>query len=172
MLRLCCPRTDRGEGDQEAGASPARSRHCNRGANPKTPPQARASGKAGRAESRESGDWPFARDPNPGRGPREGGTHAEVPRTEPSLRPAAVESAGARAAAPGAPRTGRRPLRLPARVRPRRATSARRSLPLDRPVVLFYLRRGLAAGLLAGLLAGLFAFLVGEPQLDRAIALE
>lgn len=35
-----------------------------------------------------------------------------------------------------------------------------------------YLRRGLAAGLLAGLLAGLFAFFVGEPMLDRAIALE
>ena len=35
-----------------------------------------------------------------------------------------------------------------------------------------YLRRGMAAGLLAGLLAGLFAFLVGEPALDRAIALE
>ena len=35
-----------------------------------------------------------------------------------------------------------------------------------------YLRRGMAAGLLAGLLAGLFAFLVGEPSLDRAIALE
>lgn len=35
-----------------------------------------------------------------------------------------------------------------------------------------YLRRGMAAGLLAGLLAGLFAFLVGEPLLDRAIALE
>jgi len=35
-----------------------------------------------------------------------------------------------------------------------------------------YLRRGLAAGLLAGLLAGLFAFFVGEPLLDRAIALE
>ena len=35
-----------------------------------------------------------------------------------------------------------------------------------------YLRRGLAAGLLAGLLAGLFAFVVGEPALDRAIALE
>jgi predicted cobalt transporter CbtA len=30
----------------------------------------------------------------------------------------------------------------------------------------------MAAGLLAGLLAGLFAFLVGEPVLDRAIALE
>jgi predicted cobalt transporter CbtA len=39
-------------------------------------------------------------------------------------------------------------------------------------VVSVYLRRGLAAGLLAGLLAGLFAFLVGEPTLDRAIALE
>lgn len=35
-----------------------------------------------------------------------------------------------------------------------------------------YLRRGLAAGLLAGLLAGMFAFAFGEPQLDRAIALE
>ncbi|HEX6711371.1 MAG TPA: CbtA family protein [Rubrobacter sp.] len=35
-----------------------------------------------------------------------------------------------------------------------------------------YLRRGLAAGLLAGLLAGLFAFFVGEPMMDRAIALE
>jgi predicted cobalt transporter CbtA len=39
-------------------------------------------------------------------------------------------------------------------------------------VVSAYLRRGLAAGLLAGLLAGLFAFFVGEPMLDRAIALE
>jgi hypothetical protein len=39
-------------------------------------------------------------------------------------------------------------------------------------MVLAYLRRGMAAGLLAGLLAGLFAFLVGEPILDRAIALE
>jgi Probable cobalt transporter subunit (CbtA) len=39
-------------------------------------------------------------------------------------------------------------------------------------VVSAYLRRGLAAGLLAGLLAGLFAFFVGEPSLDRAIALE
>jgi Probable cobalt transporter subunit (CbtA) len=35
-----------------------------------------------------------------------------------------------------------------------------------------YLRRGMAAGLLAGLVAGLFAFLIGEPILDRAIALE
>ena len=39
-------------------------------------------------------------------------------------------------------------------------------------VVSAYLRRGMAAGLLAGLLAGLFAFLVGEPILDWAIALE
>jgi hypothetical protein len=39
-------------------------------------------------------------------------------------------------------------------------------------VVSAYLRRGMAAGLLAGLLAGLFAFFVGEPTLDRAIALE
>lgn len=35
-----------------------------------------------------------------------------------------------------------------------------------------YLRRGLAAGLLAGLLAGVFAFFVGEPMLDRAVAIE
>ncbi len=35
-----------------------------------------------------------------------------------------------------------------------------------------YLRRGMVAGLLAGLLAGLFGFFVGEPVLDRAIALE
>ena len=35
-----------------------------------------------------------------------------------------------------------------------------------------YLRRGMAAGLLAGLLAGLFAFSVGEPLLDRALAIE
>jgi hypothetical protein len=39
-------------------------------------------------------------------------------------------------------------------------------------VIVSYLGRGLAAGLLAGLLAGLFAFFVGEPLLDRAIALE
>ena len=35
-----------------------------------------------------------------------------------------------------------------------------------------YLRRGMAAGLLVGLLAGLFAFFIGEPVLDKAIALE
>ena len=35
-----------------------------------------------------------------------------------------------------------------------------------------YLRRGMAAGLLVGLLVGLFAFVVGEPVLDKAIALE
>ncbi len=39
-------------------------------------------------------------------------------------------------------------------------------------MVTAYLRRGMAAGLLAGLLAGLFAFVVGEPVLDRAVALE
>lgn len=39
-------------------------------------------------------------------------------------------------------------------------------------MIALYLRRGLAAGLLAGLLAGVFAFFVGEPLLDRAIALE
>jgi predicted cobalt transporter CbtA len=35
-----------------------------------------------------------------------------------------------------------------------------------------YLRRGLLAGLLAGVHAGIFAFVVAEPILDRAIALE
>ena len=39
-------------------------------------------------------------------------------------------------------------------------------------MVATYLRRGMAAGLLAGLLAGVFAFFVGEPLLDRAIAIE
>jgi hypothetical protein len=39
-------------------------------------------------------------------------------------------------------------------------------------VVSVYLRRGMATGLLAGLLAGLFAFVIGEPVLDKAIALE
>lgn len=34
------------------------------------------------------------------------------------------------------------------------------------------LKRGLAAGLLGGLLAALFAFVVAEPTIDRAIALE
>ena len=35
-----------------------------------------------------------------------------------------------------------------------------------------YLVRGVAAGLLAGLAAGLFAYFFGEPQVDRALALE
>jgi len=39
-------------------------------------------------------------------------------------------------------------------------------------MVAAYLHRGLAVGLMAGLLAGLFAFFVGEPALDRAVALE
>src|SRR5215212_2320180 len=125
----------------------------------------RPSGKVGLAESRESGDWPFARDPKPGRGPREGGIYGEDPRMETSLYPAAVELArprlvarcavhaplGQRCPARTAPGAGRGPLRLPARVRPRRATPARRSLPLEPPVVSAYLRRGMAAGLLAGL---------------------
>lgn len=37
---------------------------------------------------------------------------------------------------------------------------------------LVYLRRGMLAGLLAGLIAGTFAFLIGEPLVDKAIALE
>src|SRR5829696_6398442 len=53
----------------------------------------RRSGKAGLAESRESGDWPFARDPKPGRGPREGGIYGEDPRAETPFNPAAVELA-------------------------------------------------------------------------------
>ena len=133
-----------GEGIQEAGASPARSRHCNRGANPKTPPPA-GRGKAGLAQSRESGDWPFARDPKPGRGPREGGIMEKIlgrrhPPTLPlwSLLALALlllalfvllsASGDLARTAPGA---GCRALRLPARVRPRRATPARRSLPLE-----------------------------------------
>src|ERR687890_1473641 len=146
----------------------------------------RRGGKAGLAEIRESGDWPFARDPEPGRGPREGGIYGEDPRAETRSGPAALELARPRSVAPcavrsslgqrgsarAAPGTGRRAFRLPARVRPRRGAPARRSLPLESPVVSVYLRRGMAAGLLAGLLAGLFAFLVGEPALDRAIALE
>ena len=35
-----------------------------------------------------------------------------------------------------------------------------------------YLGRGVAAGLLAGLIAGLFAYVFGEPQVERALALE
>ena len=58
-MPVCCLRT-RDEGIQEAGENPARSRHCNRGANPTTPPplEKYAGGKVGRARSRESGDWP------------------------------------------------------------------------------------------------------------------
>src|ERR687897_3078610 len=64
----------------------------------------RRGGKAGLAESRESGDWPFARDPEPGRGPREGGIHGEDPRAETSFDPAAVELARPRSVAPCAVR--------------------------------------------------------------------
>src|SRR5688572_30986724 len=53
----------------------------------------RRGGKAGLAKSRESGDWPFARDPKPGRGPREGDIHGEDPRAETPFDPAAVELA-------------------------------------------------------------------------------
>jgi hypothetical protein len=52
--RLTCARLPamlraqaRGEGVQEAGASLARSRHCDRGANPKTPPTPLAAGRPG-----------------------------------------------------------------------------------------------------------------------------
>src|SRR5918998_521837 len=38
----------------------------------------RRGGKAGRAGSRESGDWPFAVDPKTGRGPREGGMMEKI----------------------------------------------------------------------------------------------
>ncbi|CAA9458604.1 MAG: hypothetical protein AVDCRST_MAG58-1978, partial [uncultured Rubrobacteraceae bacterium] len=68
----------------------------------------------------------------------------EDPRAETSFDPAAVELARPRSVAPcavsapigkrgparTAPGAGCRPLRLPARVRPRRAAPARRSLPL------------------------------------------
>ncbi len=43
-----CRSRDESDGVQEAGSSPARSRHCNRGANPKKPPFLR--------EGRGSGD--------------------------------------------------------------------------------------------------------------------
>lgn len=39
-------------------------------------------------------------------------------------------------------------------------------------MILAYLRRGLAAGLLAGTLAGLVGLVIGEPNLDAAVALE
>src|ERR687898_2668662 len=113
----------------------------------RTPRGHRRSGKAGLAESRESGDWPFARNPKPGRGPREGDIYGEDPRAETPFGPAAVEPAypgsvarrvvrptlGQRGPARTTPGAGRGPLRLPARVRPRRATPARRSLPLGPP---------------------------------------
>src|ERR671914_1324615 len=63
----------------------------------------RGRGKAGRAGSRESGDWPFARDPKPGRGPREGGICGEDLRAETS-DPAAVELARPGSATLGAVR--------------------------------------------------------------------
>src|SRR5215212_10910072 len=139
--------------------------------------------REGRA-SREPGVRRLAFRPylKPGRGPREGGIYGEDSGTETPFDPACVELArpcfvapcafraplGQRGTARTAAGAGRGSLRLPARVRPRRATPARRSLPLGPPVVSAYLRRGMAARLLAGL----FAFLVGEPVLDRAIALE
>jgi hypothetical protein len=51
----------RGEGVQEAGVSPARSRHCDRGANPKTPPTPQALGRPGEqgAGSQETGLSPM-----------------------------------------------------------------------------------------------------------------
>jgi hypothetical protein len=62
-----------GEGAQEAGGSPARSRHCDRGANPKL--SATVAGGTGRREGqgragiRKPGDWFFARKPGWGADP-------------------------------------------------------------------------------------------------------
>jgi hypothetical protein len=63
-LPVCCPEAGKGGGDQEAGASPARSRHCDREAKPEG-----AAARAGRPGMgiRESGDWSFAHG-KPGRG--------------------------------------------------------------------------------------------------------
>jgi len=62
------PRVEKGGGVQEVGESPARSRHCDRGASPSS--RATADGEAeaspkrqegvGRVAIRESGDWFFA----------------------------------------------------------------------------------------------------------------
>jgi Probable cobalt transporter subunit (CbtB) len=54
------------EGYQEAGESPARSRHCNRGANPIEGHCIEREGRGG-TRIREPGDWPFARN-KPDRG--------------------------------------------------------------------------------------------------------
>ncbi|MEV0902538.1 CbtA family protein [Actinoplanes sp. NPDC049802] len=45
-------------------------------------------------------------------------------------------------------------------------------MPLTAPGYLRLLMRGLLAGLIAGLLAGAFAYLIGEPHINAAIAIE
>jgi hypothetical protein len=53
---------DKGDGNQEAGASPARSRHCDRGANPNQQPLRRRS-RAGRPGKRRAGSQETGRQP-------------------------------------------------------------------------------------------------------------
>src|SRR5919202_1314945 len=95
---------------------------------------------------RESGDWSFARQILPGRGPREGGLYAKklywvahlVGRAAPMelvdggapTAAALLPALGQRGAACSLARAGGGGDQLPARVRPRRAAPARRSLPL------------------------------------------
>jgi len=59
----------KGEGVQEAGESPARSRHCNREENPRGHCRRAGGGKAGGTKIRESGDWPFTRKSDRGEDP-------------------------------------------------------------------------------------------------------
>jgi hypothetical protein len=58
------------EGYQEAGESPARSRHCNRGASPIRGHCVEREGQGG-TKIREPGDWPAARKPDRGEDPEE-----------------------------------------------------------------------------------------------------
>src|SRR5919202_5995950 len=103
-------------------------------------------GGPGGAGIRESGDWAFARQILPGRGPREGGLYAEklyrvahlVGRDAPlelvgggaPIAAALLPALGQRGVACSVARAGGRGNQLPARVRPRWAAPTRRSLPL------------------------------------------
>ena len=118
-----------GERRQEAGANPARSRHCHRGADP-TDGHGRTPGRPGRATIREPGHSPPPCTRQPG---------ARTPRKAPRrcVRPAAVHvrHRPVSAPAPAAPTTGSPtppalpPADLPALLdgrRPRRGPAARR----------------------------------------------
>src|ERR671926_1864558 len=143
------PRVAEGEGSQEAGENPARSRHCDRGASPSDRATAASELKRwegpGRAGIRESGDWSFAHLTRMGRGPWRRFYGRQFPRTAHLFRrdaPVELVDAGASVDvafryslgqwgfACSVARAGGVGDRLPARVRPRRASPARRSLPL------------------------------------------